>query len=453
MKRISGDMSQPHDRQQDSSSLQHLPKLKKKAARAGGVPFRQRLNEVALELFWKNGYRETSTRDIATALGVKQASLYYHVRTKEDVLYDLCYTSLLQVMEKVAAVSAGKGDARLQMRDLFETQLGETLRLHKQFFITIADYRSLSAERIERIGVFWGDHRELVTQIFARGKADGMVRSDIPDKYLYHVPMSTLNWTVLWYKAEGEYGIEKLASIYSALLLEGAARPLAQRQKLRSSIARLKPVSLQPLDVGSNATHARLLEAASSLFAKRGYSTTSLREIAEAMQIEKASLYYYVASKEDLNFEICSQAHEHLRKTVQTAVSAAKTPLGRLLALISAHVSSILLHPDWHATANEQLNALEALRRAQIVAQRDAYEAELREILEQAQAAEILRPDIPARILAFFLLGMLTHVYPWYEPERDVSPKKLGDFIAELFLFGLQVEEGSAEHLSTQAMR
>jgi AcrR family transcriptional regulator len=72
---------------------------------AGGTNTRERLRRVALELFWEKGYRLTSTRDLATALGVKQASLYYHVKNKEELLHEICYNALQQVIEKVKAAA------------------------------------------------------------------------------------------------------------------------------------------------------------------------------------------------------------------------------------------------------------------------------------------------------------------------------------------------------------
>src|ERR1039457_6132802 len=72
-----------------------------------GEATRKRLQQVALDLFWKKGYRSTTTRDVAASLGVQQASLYYHMKNKEDLLHGICYSSFLQVVENAEAAVAG----------------------------------------------------------------------------------------------------------------------------------------------------------------------------------------------------------------------------------------------------------------------------------------------------------------------------------------------------------
>src|ERR1700722_6201748 len=54
---------------------------------AAGKATEQRLRQVALDLFWKKGYQGTTTRDVAANLGVQQASLYFHMKNKEELLH------------------------------------------------------------------------------------------------------------------------------------------------------------------------------------------------------------------------------------------------------------------------------------------------------------------------------------------------------------------------------
>lgn len=399
----------------------------------------QRLEAVALELFWRKGYRATSTRDIAAALGVKQGSLYYHVKNKEDILYKICYASLQHVIRSVADAASAASDPLDGMRRIVATHLRSTLEQQKQLFVSIADYRSLSPERVEEIKIFWRDYQLFVSSVLDDGKDQQVIRRDIANKYLYLVPMSTVNWTVLWFHADEVLSYDQLAPVYTEVLVEGAATEAFRRSgKLQDLGQRSLSLDFQPIGAGSNSTHARILDVASTLFARRGFSNTSIREIAEAVGVEKASLYHYLASKDELNFEISRTAHQHLCTSVQHAVTNANSPEDKLYALIVAHISSLLQHQDWHATANEQLNALDQTRRKAIVTLRDEYEAGVREIIAGAQAAGVLRDDIPPKLLGLILLGMVTHVYPWYEAGKDIGPPELGRTVASLFLSGLR---------------
>src|SRR5580704_18763075 len=61
----------------------------------------ERVLDKAAELFWKKGYAATTTREIAASLGIRQASLYHHVASKENLLCQLCVTSLEQLLQEV----------------------------------------------------------------------------------------------------------------------------------------------------------------------------------------------------------------------------------------------------------------------------------------------------------------------------------------------------------------
>lgn len=401
--------------------------------------FEQRLQAAALELFWEKGYRGTSTRDIAAALGVKQGSLYYYVKNKEDVLYAICYASLQHVINSVMTAAASEPDPLASICLILETHLRSTLEQRKPLFVSIADYRSLSAERVEQIKIFWRDYQTSVSSLLDAGKANGSIRKDLSDRYLYLITMSTINWMVLWFRPDRERSPQEFAPLYSEVLIRGAATPEArQSARFANLLQSARHPTPPPIDIGSNPTHARLLDTASTLFARRGFSNTSVREIAEAVGIEKASLYHYLNSKEELSFEISRAAHLHLSTGVQMSVDAAASPEERLFALIATHVTCLLQHQDWHATANERLTTLEPARRAVIIGLRDAYEALVRATIADAQTAGFLRADVSPKWLSMILLGMMTHIYPWYEPGKDLAPAELGEAITRLFLTGLK---------------
>src|ERR1700685_4450183 len=63
----------------------------------------ERLFDTATALFWREGYSATTTREIAAALGIQQASLYHHMASKEDLLYRICLSSLEPFLADVPA--------------------------------------------------------------------------------------------------------------------------------------------------------------------------------------------------------------------------------------------------------------------------------------------------------------------------------------------------------------
>jgi AcrR family transcriptional regulator len=181
-----------------------------------------------------------------------------------------------------------------------------------------------------------------------------------------------------------------------------------------------------------------MLDTACTLFTRKGYFATSIREIASAMGIQKASLYYYISSKEDLIYQISKAAIEHVTACVESALMQVTGPEERLYAFIISHVAGLLQHQNWHAAGNEELmHAFSPERRKEIVALRDTYEQKARTILSAAQAVGLIRSDIPTKFLGLILFGMITNIYSWYQPEVDVPPSELGLLLADLFVAGI----------------
>src|SRR5712671_5001269 len=92
--------------------------------------------------------------------------------------------------------------------------------------------------------------------------------------------------------------------------------------------------SAQPNGTPADApTSERLFDTAAGLFFAKGYAATTTREIASAVGIQQASLYYHVDSKADLLFQICVSSLQQLLLDVQTAVNETSDPLERIRVL------------------------------------------------------------------------------------------------------------------------
>ena len=185
-----------------------------------------------------------------------------------------------------------------------------------------------------------------------------------------------------------------------------------------------------------------MLRSAAALFSKKGYSATSLREIAALLRIQKASLYYHIAGKEDLLFEICSASLRQIRRDVEAAIQQVEDPLERTRALVKAHIESMLRDQEQHTVTLSEMRALSEERLAQVISLRDAYEDLVRSVLEHAQGAGVLRQDIPVKYLSLHLLGMINRVEVWYRPEGPLTPTQIGELLAVMFLTGAAAIRG-----------
>ena len=406
-----------------------------------GEATRRRLQQVALDLFRERGYQATTTRDVAAVIGVQQASLYYHMKTKEELLHGICRSCFTKVVEGAEAAVADASDPLAAFRAIGRSHLAITLTYQKEFAVSLMECRALGPDYFAEIKALWARYHMVTYDVMDKAKEAGTLRSDLPNKYMYVPLMCTLNWSVMWFRPGRGLTVPELNDIFEVSFFQGNA-PMSLRRQFREAPP-CRDLQLKAELVTSRGTqsnhemYAKLLDAACALFARKGYHGTSLREIADALGIQKASLYYYIKSKEDLLYEISKAAIGHISACVKDALTQVNTPAERLYAFIVAHVSSLLEHQNWHAAANEELLTFPADKRDKIVALRDEYEAQIRDLLHEAQQAGVLRSDISVKTLGMVLFGMITNIYPWYQPAIDLPPRQLGLTLADLFMTGV----------------
>jgi AcrR family transcriptional regulator len=400
----------------------------------------ERLFDTAATLFWQKGYAATTTREIAAAVGVQQASLYYHIGSKEDLLYQLCVASLQQLRGDVQSAVDEVRDPLGRIRALIRAHLATLLTYQVRHVTMLTELRALSKGHHEEVLELRKQYGSLVRSVLEEAQAAGMVRSDIPAQYLYLALLNVLNWAVLWFRRDQELPADRLDGLFTPVFLDGAAALPAQVLPMPSGFPvpkkRAATRARKLSETNDKPTAERMLNAAAALFSKKGYAATSTREIAAGLRIQKASLYYHIESKEDLLYSICKSSLEQIRQDVAAAVQNVTDPLERTRALIRTHIESMLRDQDRHSATLSEMRALSKERLAHVISLRDAYEELVRSVLQEAQRAGALRGDIPVKYLCLILLGLVNRVEVWYRRNGPLSPSELGEILAVIFLSG-----------------
>jgi AcrR family transcriptional regulator len=179
----------------------------------------------------------------------------------------------------------------------------------------------------------------------------------------------------------------------------------------------------------------RLLSVAAELFRRKGFAQATTRELAELLGLKKASLYYYVESKQELLYELCLESVRTISDGVAAAVQQAPDG-GRLPSAIRSHVQTAARDRDMHAVMLIELRALTPQRLAEVIAARASYERELRELVSQEQDSGRLRLDVDSKYLTLMLLNLLNWTIFWYDPSGPLPPSGLGDLLARHFYEG-----------------
>jgi len=397
-------------------------------------PTSQLVLDAAAALFCEKGFSATTTREIAARLNIHQASLYYHMSGKEELLYRISRLSLEAVERQVGEElqSAGKGRDRLaalvrgHLRGLFENA--------NRALASISEFRSLSPAHRRELIALRESYSGLLNRELASAVKAGILRKDIPVPILRLALLNFLNWTPRWYQIPGRLPLADLARIYDRVFFEGIVAPGRGRPPLppSQSLRRRRPGARQ------SGTLGKFVRTAAELFSRRGYGSTSTRSLSALIGMEKATLYYHVKSKEDLLYLICKSSTEALQEEVTKAAEGITCPLDHLAVLIRAHCMSLLRDQTQHATALAEVRALSPERIAEIVSVRRSYQTEIRRVIEAGQKNGSIRADVEPRYLASMLRGLLDRTVEWYQKSGALSPAELADCFCDIYLFGAQ---------------
>lgn len=183
-------------------------------------------------------------------------------------------------------------------------------------------------------------------------------------------------------------------------------------------------------------------DAASSLFREHGYSGTSVRDIARAVDIQGASLYAHVTSKQEVLWSIVERLasrFEAAADAIETADPGATT-FGweaYLVALARAHVGVVTDDIEGASVFVNEWRALQGQRRDQTLRRRDAYEARFRSVIAAGNHAGAFDAPDPV-VAAAYLLTALNGLVGWYRPAGRLSAAAIADRYADLSLRAVQ---------------
>ena len=163
----------------------------------------------------------------------------------------------------------------------------------------------------------------------------------------------------------------------------------------------------------AEATRARLLDAAVTAFAERGYHATTTRDIAGAAGMSPAAVYVHHSSKEELLYLISKKGHQDLLDVLREAVATSEDPVQQLRATMRAFT---LHHVRTHTSArvvNYELAALSEKHLEEMQAIRHEIDQLVTDLVDRGIAAGAFDPPNP-RMAAVALQSLGIDIARWY---------------------------------------
>lgn len=173
------------------------------------------------------------------------------------------------------------------------------------------------------------------------------------------------------------------------------------------------------------------------LFFKKGYFATSISDIARGSGIQKASIYYHYASKEDLLFHILMSTMQDLTSTLKRRLAGVDGTEQRMRAAVRSHVCFHLQRQKENFIANSELRGLTVEHCRSIVNQRDEYELIFQGLIRQGAGKGVFA-DVDVKILSYAILTLCTAGATWYKPSGRLTVDEIADIYENFIISGLK---------------
>jgi TetR/AcrR family transcriptional regulator, cholesterol catabolism regulator len=179
---------------------------------------RSELTREAARLFAERGYHGTSIGDLAKAMGVQKGSLYAHIESKQDLLYEATREGAEAFH---AALDAIPED--LKVTERIRLALRAHLRVVKEQLdvatVFVREWRYLEGERAAEFLAERRRYEERFRALFREGRERGELRTDLDDQAAVLLVLSAANWAYTWLPPDAD--TDELADRFLGILVDG----------------------------------------------------------------------------------------------------------------------------------------------------------------------------------------------------------------------------------------
>ncbi|MBK7651452.1 MAG: TetR family transcriptional regulator [Flammeovirgaceae bacterium] len=190
--------------------------------------------------------------------------------------------------------------------------------------------------------------------------------------------------------------------------------------------------------LGNLSRKEQVIRSAAELFREKGYAASSMRDLAQKLGIEAASLYSHIKSKEEILQSLCFDMATEFRKSLAEVESKNYTATEKLRFGIIGHIQ--VMAKDLTASAvfmNEHRHLSQPFLRDFLLL-RINYINRFKAIIEEGASKGEFKDTIDKKLAVMTLFSSLNWMPMWYDPSSKIDPAELGQQLADMLVNGLK---------------
>lgn len=420
------------------------------------VQTRRAILLAAAKLFSKEGYNATTMRRIAEAANLEAGSIYYHFKSKDQILDEVLDIGVRQLYEQIQ-----KNVERARAEDdTFRKTFAQLVDTHLCFLLKESDFTSanirnfpiLSDKRRRAHRPLREAYAQLWRSFLQHHQDAGNLRGDISVTLVSQFILGAMNWTAEWYDSE-RYPVSLLSERLSELLLDGMCTK--RGGTVRKSVEFIDLTDgLEPAGKAERTRH-QILRAAARILRESGYKAATMRRVASEAGLEAGSVYYHFGSKEKILDEVLDLGLRDLLNGVSHATAIwpnKEDHRNRIATAIATHMAYLFRASEFTSANIRIYGMLPEGIRSRHRPVRHQYAKVWGQLLREAQTAGALRSDIKVVPLRQAMLGALNWTVEWFDPgkgdqRRYYTLSAFTDLLIKMLLDGISAN-GSAPKIT-----
>ncbi len=181
----------------------------------------QEIVAAAARVFNEKGYHAATTRDIAAEVGIQQASLYYYISSKEELLYLVVREPIMALYTQVEEIVQARLPARTKIERGIAAHLAAFDDNYPHMFVFLQELHNVVQALQDTLREFPGRYQRLWEALVRQGIATGELRADLDVTTTTLMILGMCNWMYRWYRKGGRLGTAALAGHYASAILDG----------------------------------------------------------------------------------------------------------------------------------------------------------------------------------------------------------------------------------------
>ncbi|AXY76919.1 TetR/AcrR family transcriptional regulator [Paraflavitalea soli] len=187
-----------------------------------------------------------------------------------------------------------------------------------------------------------------------------------------------------------------------------------------------------------NSTRKEVIIAeAAKLFREKGFSATSMRDLAEHVGVEAASLYNHISSKAEILQEICFKVANQFMSHIEQVDNSQRSAIAKIEEILRFHIRQMVEHYEEVYVSDREWKHLTEPYMQNMQSQRRAYRQKIALVIEEGiRKGEIKHIDAPTAVL--IMLHAVSGIESWHRSTKKIEGNVLEDNMVMILVEGLK---------------